>query len=112
VDRLPDNAMDRIGLDSWLLIRRLNWRVSPTPKRLLTQFHHDPVQVWCWNRTEICEMLHEYDFDHIAESYRGFYRAGWDMFMTNFNDNTVMRRVLSLAFDVLESCYITAKKLG
>ncbi|MHA1495724.1 MAG: hypothetical protein ACTSRQ_17130, partial [Candidatus Thorarchaeota archaeon] len=44
---------DRTGLDFWAVIRVMTWKVSPSPVRLLTQNHPDPIDVWSWNRTKI-----------------------------------------------------------
>ena len=100
---LPKGAMDRVGIDYVVLIRRLNYEVSPTPVRLLSQIEDDPHRVWEWNRTTIHRSLISHGFDDVAESYRDYYLAGWEVFRTGFRDNATMRRLLGKAFDTLQA---------
>jgi len=103
LSRLPESAMDRIGIDYVVLIRRLNYEVSPTPVRLLSQIEGDPHGVWEWNRTMIHRSLRSHGFDDVAESYREYYLTGWEVFRTGFRDNNLMRRLLGKAFDTLQA---------
>ena len=108
---LPMSACDRTGLDAWVLIRRLNWRVSPTPVRLLSQMV-DPSHVWHWNRTRICKELEKHGYTDLSETSRHYYMAGWEMFTTGFNDSKSMWQVLSYAYRVLEASVRYAKELN
>lgn len=107
---LPMSAVDKTGLEYWYLIRRLVWHVSPTPVRLLTQVEEDPEEAWMWNRTRICEKLEEHGFHEVSESYREYYLLGWEMCFTDFRDTRIMRRIVSRAYDVLESSFRLAKE--
>jgi hypothetical protein len=100
----PRQAFDRVGLDFWTMLRRMNWRVSPTPVRLLTQNHSSPLYVWKWNRTRIVKELRKNEYDAIADSYQGFYDLGWKLFLSNFTGYTDLRNIVVLAHDVLQGC--------
>jgi hypothetical protein len=108
---LPMSAMDKTGLEYWYLIRRLVWHVSPAPVRLLTQVVEDPEEAWMWNRTKVCDKLEEHGFHGVSQSYRDYYLLGWEMFFTGLRDTRIMRRVVSKAYDVLESTLRLAKRI-
>ncbi len=46
LQELPQQVVDRTGLDFWTTIRRMAWRVSPSPVRFLTQVYDDPIDLW------------------------------------------------------------------
>ena len=56
---LPRSVIDRTGIDLWTLIRRMVWRVSPSPIRLLTQTHDNPMDLWNCNRTDLVAILED-----------------------------------------------------
>jgi hypothetical protein len=101
--RVPEGAMDRTGIDYVVLIRRLNYEVSPTPVRLLSQIEGDPYGVLEWNRTKIHRSLRPHGLADVATSYRDYYLTGWEVFRTGFRDNAAMRRLLGKAFDTLQA---------
>jgi len=109
---LPMNVVDRIGVDLVPLIRRLTWRVSPTPVRLLSQLEEDPDRVWEWNRTNICECLEKHSYGDISKHYREYYLRGWEVFRTEFRDSQKMREMLASAFNVLRVVYTHALDLS
>lgn len=112
LDALPAQVVDRTGIDLWTLIRRLNWRVSPSPVRLLTQIGVDPIDVWNWNRTRVCEALNGHGLQDISEPYREFYMAGWRMFKDGFQKTGPMRDVVLKAQGVLSACYDHARTMA
>ena len=108
---LPMSAMDKTGLEYWYMIRRLVWHVSPAPVRLLTQVAEDPEEAWILNRTKVCDKLEEHGFHGLSQSYWDYYLLGWEMFFTDLRDTQIMRRVVSKAYDVLESALRLAKQI-
>ncbi|MFX0063912.1 MAG: hypothetical protein ACFFC7_17215 [Candidatus Hermodarchaeota archaeon] len=102
---LPGNIFDRVGLDFWVIIRRMNWRVSPAPIRLLTQLINEhPQEVWSWNRTKIVSKLEEQGFSNISHSYTQFYIKGWQLFNSHFTDNSIFREIIMNGYGVLRDC--------
>jgi hypothetical protein len=108
---LPRQSFDRVGLDFWALLRRMCWRVSPTPIRLLTQDYPHPLEVWKWNRTSILEELREREFVSIADSYQKYYETGWQLFLTGFTGYTEIRETVVHGYAVLQGCYDAVTKL-
>ena len=102
---LPRQTFDRVGLDFWALLRRMCWRVSPTPIRLLTQNHPIPLEVWNWNRTRILEELRRCEFVSIADSYQKYYETGWKLFLSGFAGFTEIRETVVHGHAVLQGCY-------
>ncbi|MHA1202934.1 MAG: hypothetical protein ACTSQ4_10490 [Candidatus Heimdallarchaeaceae archaeon] len=109
---LPMSMIDRTGLDLWSLVRRLNWRVSPSPIRILSQLYDDPLDVWEMNRTSITELLEKHDLHLISESYKDYYYEGWISFMEGFSNSQSLRRIISNGFDILKLCIEEAKKIS
>ncbi|MCK4844689.1 MAG: hypothetical protein KAS95_03360, partial [Candidatus Heimdallarchaeota archaeon] len=101
---LPMSAIDRSGLDLWTLVRRMSWRISPTPVRLLTQFYDSPLDVWTFNRTKICEELEKKEFSYICKLYTSYYETGWKAFFEGFKVSNTLRELLILGYKVLKSC--------
>ncbi|MFX1561646.1 MAG: hypothetical protein ACFFBL_13740 [Promethearchaeota archaeon] len=101
---LPRQTFDRVGLDFWTLLRRMCWRVSPSPVRLLTQDHHSPLEVWKWNRTRILEELRYRKFDMIADSYQKYYETGWKLFLSGFAGFSEIRETVEHGYAVLQGC--------
>jgi hypothetical protein len=112
LDDLPRQTFDRVSLDFWALLRRLCWRVSPTPVRLLTQMAADPHDVWTWNRTRIIEELKKQSYGDIAYSYRRFYEIGWNLFLSEFKGLQEFREIIVHAHDVLRGCLDQARMIG
>jgi hypothetical protein len=109
VSRIPDRVVDRTGLDFWSIIREMTWRVSPSPVRLLTQSADDPLEVWSWNRARITEELRAYGHDEIANHYRDFYLAGWNLFLSGFTSSSDYRWATKSGYYVLLKCLKVAK---
>jgi hypothetical protein len=104
IEDLPRQAVDRVGLDFWSLLRRMSWRVSPSPVRLLSQVHSSPSEVWKWNRTRITEELRNYKYDAIADSYHKYYKTGWELFLSSFSDYSKLREIVTHGYHVLRGC--------
>jgi len=102
---LPRQAFDRVGLDFWALLRRMCWRVSPTPVRLLTQDLPHPLEVWKWNRTRVLKELRDREFVFIADSYRKYYETGWNLFLSGFAGFVEIRETVVHGYAVLQGCY-------
>jgi hypothetical protein len=112
LETLPLSACERTGLEYWILVRRLGWRVSSTPVRLLSQVANNPLRVWGLNRTEVCEELDTHRFEDIRNSYKDYYMLGWDAFQSDFRNSHTMREVLKAAYRVLETTIKHAKTLS
>ena len=104
VDDLPRRILDRTGLDWWAIIRTMCWRVSPSPVRILTQSHPDPIEVWSWNRTTIHRELLKEGYDTIAYYYHSFYQSGWNLFLSEFKGLSEFRIVANNGYYVLHEC--------
>ncbi len=100
----PPSMLDKTGLELWTMIRRLNWRISPAPVRLLSQLYEDPLLVWGLNRTQIVEELNKRKFDKIAEKYIKFYTIGWIAFEEGFLKPKTLRKLILTGFKVLQLC--------
>lgn len=108
---LPLSAMDRVSVDLVLLIRRLTWKVSPTPLRLLSQLENDPNKVWELNRTRVCEGLDRHGYEDVSGHYREYYLRGWEVFRTEFRESQKMREMLASAYNVLRAVHTHALEL-
>jgi hypothetical protein len=102
---LPMGTMDRAGFDFWSLIRRMLWRVSPAPVRLISQTHDNPLDVWNWNRTRVSAELLNMELEGIERFYREFYMAGWRLFISGFTSRNDFRDVVNNGFYLLKGCY-------
>jgi hypothetical protein len=109
LNRTPDRVIDRTGLDFWTIIREMTWRVSQSPVRLLTQSADDPLEVWSWNRTKISNELRTHGYDEIADHYRDFYLAGWNLFLSGFTSSNDFRWATASGYYVLQKCYREAR---
>jgi hypothetical protein len=108
---LPLSMIDRTGLEFWTIIRRMNWRVSPAPVRLVSQHHEDPLSVWKLNRTKIVDELNKFGYHQIAEIYINYYQTGWIAFKENFRESNTLRKLITLGFNVLKTCLEKGKEL-
>ena len=111
VDDLPRRILDRTGLDWWAVIRAMCWRVSPSPVRILTQGHPDPIEVWSWNRTTIHKELLKEGYDNIASYYHGFYDSGWRLYLSEFKGLSEFRSVATNGYYVLFECMKEANNI-
>ena len=99
---LSEKTFDRSGLDYWIQLRGMNWRVSPTPVRLLTQFLQcSPYEIWTWNRSKIVRKLIDQDLTSLAEAYQNFYLSGWKLFLSNFSETKYYLDLLKHGYSVL-----------
>ena len=105
IEPIPRQVFDRAGFDFWSIIRSMCWRVSPSPVRMLSQMHEDPIDLWTWNRTKIEQELRNRDYNQIADSYRGFYMSGWDLFLSDFKSGHAFREVVTNGYNLLKQCY-------
>jgi hypothetical protein len=109
--KLSMSMMDRTGLELWSLLRRITWRVSPAPIRLLSQKSDNPLDIWGLNRTKVAEELENHDFYLIAENYKDYYYEGWIAFMEEFTNSQTLRRLISAGFEVMKLCLEEARRL-
>ncbi len=109
---IPRSLFDRVGLDYWSLLRRMLWKVSPSPVRLLTQLSDDPFEIWSWNRTRISEHLKSKGYDNIAQHYRAFYEYGWELFLSGFTESEAFRGAITAGYHTIRLCIEEAKKLS
>ncbi|MGY5857987.1 MAG: hypothetical protein RTU63_01360 [Candidatus Thorarchaeota archaeon] len=108
---MPRRIFDRTGLDWWAIIRVMCWRVSPSPVRIITQTHPDPLDVWSWNRTKIHGALLERGYEKLAKHYHAFYDAGWRLFLSGFSDLKAFRETAVNGYYVLYDCYWAVDEL-
>lgn len=111
VSDIPRRTLDRTGLDFWAFIRQITWRVSPFPVRILTQNLDDPIDAWSWNRTNIHKALLEAGYDAIAKYYHGFYSAGWELYLSNFQGLDEYREMAKNGYYVLYECLREAHRI-
>ena len=112
IEPIPRQVFDRAGHDLWYLIRSMTWRVSPSPIRILSQSHEDPIALWSWNRTRIEQELRNQDHEQIADNYRGFYMSGWDLFLSEFKSLSAYRNVVTHGYNLLKQCLDEGKKIS
>ncbi len=112
LQRLPMHVVDRTGPDLWVTIRQhLNWKVSPSPFRLLSQISADPLAVWSWNRTRIHGELVKRGYGEIAALYRAYYEAGWEFFESGMRSYSALRTMVAKGYRVVGQCAISAQRL-
>jgi len=68
LDRLPEQVIDRLGLEYYRVLRMICYVVSPTPVRVLSQTHPDPKRLWALNRTGVIRELKWYGYGELAEA--------------------------------------------
>jgi len=107
---IPMRVVDRAGFDFWSVIRTMTFRVSPSPVRILSQTHDNPIDIWSWNRTRIELELRNQGYDQIAHSYRGFYESGWDLFLSEFKNLKAFRSVVNHGYNLLKQCLDEGRK--
>ncbi len=108
---IPLSLVDRSGPDYWNLVRRMSWRVSPAPVRLLTQTHPDPGEVWGWNRTRVLDELAERGLEQLASHYRKYYEAGWDLFLSDLKSTEAYRQLVFHGYHVMRLSLETVRRL-
>ncbi|TFF96701.1 hypothetical protein EU546_00895 [Candidatus Thorarchaeota archaeon] len=107
---LPMSVVDRVGMDYYIVVRRINWRVSPSPVRVLSLKGHDS-DIWTWNRTRIRMSLIEEGLTELAKAYTDFYLYGWKLFLSDFCSSNAFRSIISAGYKVLEECFSVAKHM-
>ena len=112
INSLHNRIWDRSGLDYWGVFRcgGIGWRVSPAPYRLVSQTHMDPLEVWGLNRTKICEELGNREYNTIERVYSEFYETCWTIYLSDFKDNNAFREMITLGYNILQSCLIEIEK--
>lgn len=105
LDILPDSWLDKVGMDYWSSLRQLNWKVSPSPVRILTQLLPDPMIIWTWNRTKVKQELENLQLNDIANMYENFYLNGWELFKSNISSTEYYQKCLLSGSDLVELCY-------
>lgn len=108
---MPMMVVDRTGLDFWNAIRRMNWRLSPAPVRLLSQLHDNPMETWSWNRTTVVHSLEKHGYDRIGELYTDFYMSAWDLFLSDFKGLEEYRSVVENGYYLLKECVQQVKEI-
>lgn len=112
LEKAPMSLIDRSGLDYWVIIRRINWQVSPTPFRLLTQVSNiAPIEIWSWNRSKIITELENHGFEEIVGHYKQFYLTGWEAFLAQHHNNQAFRQIIYHGYKVLQSSLLVLQKL-
>jgi len=111
IEPIPRQVFDRAGHDFWYIIRSMTWRVSPSPIRILSQTYDNPIDLWSWNRTKIEQELRTQDYSQIADSYRGFYMSGWELFLSEFRSLKAYRDVVTHGYNLLKQCHDEGKNL-
>ena len=102
IEALPISVIDRSSWDYWTFLRKINWRVSPSPVRVLTQICEDPLDVWGWNRTQIIHELNQHGYSDIADNYQAFYQEGWQLFLSQWQNTEIYRNIILNGYNVLK----------
>ncbi|TFF91227.1 hypothetical protein EU545_04990 [Candidatus Thorarchaeota archaeon] len=111
IERIPSRVSDRSGLDFWSVIREMTYRVSPAPVRLLSQTHDSPIDLWGLNRSDISRELRNESYGDIAEHYRAYYLAAWNLFLSAFTDLKAFRTTTSQGYYALLKTLQAAKEM-
>lgn len=113
LNSLPLSVIDRTStFEYWTSLRRIGWRVSPAPVRLLTQIsNEDPLDIWTWNRTTIVKELLNHGYSEIAESYQNYYLTGWLLYNSDFQDIALFKECISYGYLALKNCYQAGLKI-
>ncbi|MFX1512739.1 MAG: hypothetical protein ACFFCQ_09150 [Promethearchaeota archaeon] len=111
LETLPESLIDRSGWDYWIFLRKINWRVSPAPIRLLTQTYEDPQEIWSWNRTRISNELEKQGYTKIVKNYQGFYEKGWELFLSKMQKTEVFRGMIMCAYHVLNESLRAVRRI-
>lgn len=107
----PYSLFDRVDLDYWQFLRRICWRVSPAPTRLISQYVDDSHTLWSQNRTTIYNLLIENNFDSISKPFKRYYELGWQLFDKNFRSDNLYREMIFAAFQVIHNSITEIEKL-
>ncbi|OLS19497.1 MAG: hypothetical protein HeimC2_41040 [Candidatus Heimdallarchaeota archaeon LC_2] len=105
LDMLPESWIDKVGMDYWSSLRRLTWKVSPTPVRILSQLLPNPLNIWTWNRSKIKQELENQNLNNIANMYESYYMNGWKLFESNITSTEYFQNCLLTGSKVLELSY-------
>lgn len=104
LQEMPMMVLDKTGLDYWNVIRKMNWRVSPAPIRLLNQTSDNPIETWAWNRSRIIDELEAQNHHELANLYTRFYMSSWTLFLSKFSDLQAFREVVRSGYYLLQRC--------
>lgn len=102
LDNLSHSFVDRYGREYYIFLRRMVWKISPTPVRLLSQIY-DSHEVWTWNRSMVYDKLIKSGYDEIAEAIKNYYTAGWELFLSNFSHEKYIE-IFNWAYLILQYC--------
>lgn len=108
LEKIPVDLLDRSDyLEYYIILRRINYLVSPTPIRLLTQLlpTENPYDIWTWNRTNITSALRELSLNDTASVYEHYYLLAWELFDQNFQNTELFLQLLSTGLQVLQLVY-------
>ncbi len=113
IESLPYRIMDSTGLGFWGIIRcgGLGWRVAPSPYRILSQKYPEPIEVWSWNRSRVCDELEKMAYDKISRLYRSFYDNCWKIYLSDFKSSEAFRMLVSDGYLILKECLKEIKQL-
>lgn len=112
IEQLHKSVLDRTGLDLWVTIRQhLNYRVSPSPYRVLSQLSSNPLEIWMLNRTKIHSELKKRGYEELGNIYRSYYRTGWELFDSGMTSYAALRKMVSLGYHVVATSLGLAEEL-
>jgi hypothetical protein len=112
IGQLHKSVLDRTGLDFWVTIRQhLNYRVSPSPYRLLSQLSNNPLEIWTLNRTTVHSELRKAGYDELGTIYKSYYRTGWELFDSGMNSYSAVRKMVSLGYHMVATSLGLAEEL-
>jgi hypothetical protein len=102
LQNLSHSFVDRYEQEYYIFLRRMVWKISPTPVRLLSQIY-DPHEVWTWNRSIIYEKLIESGYHQIADTIKNYYRTGWELYLSDFSHENYIE-IFKWAYLILKYC--------
>ena len=105
LEKIPLDLLDRSDyLEYYAVLRRINYVVSPSPIRLLTQLliTENPYDIWAWNRTIIVKELKKLSLTNLAVVYEQYYTLAWDLFEQDFQNTALFLKLIATGLEVLE----------
>ena len=106
---IPLSLLDRTDpFEYYNLLRRMNYIISPSPVRLLTQLlrNENPYDIWTWNRTKIVLMLKYLSLTTIADLYESYYLIAWELYESTFKNIETFLSLIQIGWTFLNNVYL------
>lgn len=103
------SVLDKPGRYAWGAVRSLSYRVSPVGSRVLSVLGVEPDLAWSMNRSAIVRELESRGFGELSEAIMEYYLAGWEYFLSGFDNTDAARAAIRNGFEVLRLGHSVAK---